>query len=171
MNKYLNIGLIRSFTIFLKSENDIVEILEFLQERIDLNLFTMTKIDNYIYFELDRKIINDNFLDLLKEFKLKNIFITDCLDYNIKILEDSKSSNIDLLLKKCDDLFIDRFSFLDSNNFTNDLYNIEIDFYTIFFCNYHKSTDFYKLISLISDLLTNSISNILSGSFCIGING
>ena len=87
MEKYINGGIIKSFTVFYNSEEKLVDVLEELQDKVDLNLFDMNKQDGILYFDIRKDVLKDNFVNFLKELKVKELNLFDTIDYNIKHLE------------------------------------------------------------------------------------
>lgn len=171
MEKYINGGIIKSFTVFYNSEEKLVDVMEELQEKVDLNLFDLNKQDGILYFDIKKDVLKDSFVNFLKELKVKELNLFDTIDYNIKHLEKNMDLPIDQLIEECDDVFIDYFDILSVNSLNSRNYKIEIEYYAFYYDGPFGEGYFNKLINLLFDLFRNNLDNPLKNALCFGING
>jgi len=171
MEKYINGGIIKSFSLFYKKEDDLVDIFRSLSERIDLELYDMKKYDNALFFDLKKDILKENFIELLYELKYKNLIIFESIDDNIKYLESNYNKDIDKLIYECDDIFVDNFTYLDINSLSNNLYDIEIEYIAFYYDGPFSGNYFNNLVNYLFNLMKCSINNPLKDTLCFGING
>ena len=85
VNKYINGGIVKEITLYLKNENDLSDALNKLGEFINLDLYDMKRYDNALYFELDDNYIKKYLADFFRE--ISDLKIIDRLDYDKKIIE------------------------------------------------------------------------------------
>lgn len=170
MNKYLNGGIIKSFTLFFKNEKDLADILGFLQDKIDLNLFHMEIKDNCLLFEINKDLLKKYFLDFLLEIKAKELYKFNTIDYIIKYFNKCKNKDIYKIIKDCDDIFIDNLKYTDYSTLSNDTYKIDIEYIVFYYEGPIKLEYYDHFINLILKLFKNSLDNPLNQALCFGIS-
>ena len=171
MEKYINGGIIKSFTVFYGSEEKLVDILDELQEKIDLNLFEMNKQDGILFFDIKKEALKDNFVNFLKELKVKELNLFDSIDYNIKFLEKNSDMDIEDLIEQCDDVFIDYFDITSINSLYSRNYKIEVEYYAFYYDGPFGEGYFNKIINLLFELFKGNLENPLKNALCFGLNG
>lgn len=167
MNKYIDIGIIKSITLFYKDESKKEKILSYLGKKINLNYFKIKNIDNCMIFDIDKSFINDNIISFFKEIKDKKLYRFNSIEDNIEFLEEQ--NNFFDVGEIYDDIFHDIFSFDNYNNLINDLYNIEIEYYSFYFDGPYNGK-LYDTIELLENLFKSSLNNPIKDVLCFGIS-
>lgn len=171
MEKYINGGLIKSFSLFYRKEDDLLDIFKDLNEKINLDLFDMKKYDNALFFDLKIDVLRENFIEFLYEIKYKRLATFESIDDNIRFLEQNANKGIENVIYECDDMFVDNFTYLDTNSLSNNMYDIEIEYIAFYYDGPFSGNYFNNLVSYLFNLMKNSIDNPLRDILCFGING
>jgi len=170
VSNYINGGIIKEITLYLKKDEDINEVFSKLGEFIDLSLYDMKRFDNALYFELNDKYVKENLADFLKE--VGNLNTMDNLDYsrNIKFIENNLDKSMDYILDNCDDFFKERFRMQDVFSINNFDYYLDVLCYVFYFDGPFDNGNFKNLLKYLHKLQRNVLSNPLRDALCFGVN-
>lgn len=170
VSNYINGGIIKEITLYLKKEEDINDIFSKLGEFIDLNLYDMKKFGNALYFELNDEYVKENLVGFLKEVGRLNTM--NNLDYsrNIQFVEDNLDKSMDYILDNCDDFFKERFRMHDTFSINDSSYYLDVLCYVFYFDGPFDNGNFKNLLRYLHKLERNALSNPLRDALCFGVN-
>lgn len=170
VNKYINGGIVKEITLYLKNENDLSDALNKLGEFINLDLYDMKRYDNALYFELDDNYVKKYLADFFRE--ISDLKIIDRLDYDKKIdyIENNLDKSLDYILDNCDDLFKERFRMKDTFSINNSNVYLDVLCYVFYFDGPYQDGNFRDLLKYMHKMQRNVLKNPLRDALCFGIN-
>lgn len=170
VNKYINGGIVKEITLYLKKEEDLSDALNKLGEFINLDLYDIKRYDNALYFELDDSYVKKYLPDFFRE--INNLNIIEKLDYNRKIdyIENNLDKSLDYILNNCDDLFKERFRTNDTFSINDSSFYLDILCYVFYFDGPYDNGNFKELLRYIHKMQKNILKNPLRDALCFGLN-
>lgn len=169
-NQYINGGIVKEMTLFLKKTADLHLALEKLGKFINLNLYDIKIFDNAVYFELNEEYIKKHLVNFLEE--INTIHLPTFIDYKKKItyIRDHLHEDLDHILEYCDDLFIERFRTYDTFSINDNSFHLDILCYVFYFEGPYSTGNFEGLLQYIHLLQRKTLKNPLRDVLCFGIS-
>lgn len=169
MDKYINGGIVKEITIYLKKKEDLKEAFNKLGKYLDINLYDMKVFDQAIFLELDEVYIKNHLLSFLKE--LQEMKVPSFIDYGKKIryVEKHFEERLATILENCDDIFQERFRMFDTFSINDDSFCLDVLCYVFYFDGPYEKGNYEGLLQYLHVLQKNVLKNPLRGTLCFGI--
>lgn len=160
MEKYINGGIIKELTLYLKKNFSYDEITNKLSKKINLDLYNISYEDNFIFLELKDYIFDINISSFLTE-----------VDSNFNIGFRNININDSEFIKN-DFLFLNRYKINHINSLYDEDYFVDILYYGFYFDGpyYDNSISFENMLFYLHNMHHKFLNNKLSGCICFGIN-
>ena len=170
MTKYINGGIVKEITVFLKAEEELVDVLAHLGEYLDLNLYDMNVMDNAVFFEIKDSYLKEHFIGFLEE--LQTMQIPSLMDYTKKIqyIQKHFDDNMDDIIENCDDLFFETFRERDTFSLQSLKFHIEVSCYVFYFDGPFEGGKFESLLCYMHYIQKEALKNPLRGALCFGLS-
>lgn len=169
LSEYINGGIVKEITLYLKKEEDLSDAINKIGEFINLDLYDMKRIDNAIYFELDDSYVKKFLPDFLREIRDLNIMD---LDYDTKInyIENNLDKDLDYVLNNCDDLFKERFRMEDTFSINDSSFYMDVLCYVFYFDGPYENGNFKSLVKYLHKMQRGILKSPLRDALCFGIS-
>ncbi len=171
MEKYMNGGIMKEITVYLRSREDAPEMFSFLGDLIDLDLYEVTTYENSYYFDLKEELLRKYIVSFLEELNQSGIYEeVEFFDKITSVQESLKNEKYECVLENCDEIFKDRYRMTDCFSIYDERFAIDILYYAFYFDGPFGTGEYNRLLKYMHTLNQRALTNPLKGSICFGLN-
>lgn len=170
MEKYMNGGIMKEITVYFRKEQDKIELLSYLSDYIDLDLYDMKSYDDSFYFELREDILRENIVAFLEELNSFGIFEEEEFLEKITCVKENLKIKGQCVLENCDEIFKDRYRMMDDFSIYDERFVMDILYYAFYFDGPFSEGEFHHLLKYLHSVNQKALKNKLRGGICFGLN-
>lgn len=170
MEKYLNGGIVKEITVYFKKPEEKLEVLDYLSNFFNLDLYDMEEYESSICLDLNEKLLRENILLFLEELDILGIYEQAEMEDKIMSIHNNLKEE-GCVLDNCDEIFKDRYRMTDQFSFYNEKYDMDILYYAFYFDGPFPSEGNYTgLMKYMHFLNQQALDNVLKEAVCFGLN-